>query len=216
MESTFRFLIREEEQLVLLFTPPFDRTEHDPGYIRGYAPGVRENGGQYTHAAVWTAWAYAMLGQGDRAGALFRMLNPIHHADTPEKAARYMVEPYAIAADIYSQAPHTGKGGWTGYTGSAGWMYRLGIQAILGITREGAALRMDPVIPRDWPGFRITYRIGRTPYLIRVENPEGVNRGVRQIVLDGISLPDNRIPLTDDGVQHDVRVLMGSVLQGEQ
>jgi cyclic beta-1,2-glucan synthetase len=210
MESVNQFLVKEENQLILLLTPPFDKTDRDPGYIKGYAPGVRENGGQYTHAAIWTAWAFAILGQGDRAGALFRLLNPINHADTPEKAAHYMVEPYGIAADIYSQPPHTGIGGWTGYTGSAGWMYRLGIEAILGITREGDTLKIDPCIPKNWPGFQLTYRFGKTPYQVRVENPEAINRGVRQIVLNGISLPDNWIPLTDDGYQHEVRVLMGS------
>jgi cellobiose phosphorylase len=171
---------------------------------------VRENGGQYTHAAIWAAWAFARLGQGDRAGELFAMLNPVYHADTPEKARRYMVEPYGIAADIYSQPPHTGMGGWTGYTGSAGWMYRLGIEAILGLTRLGNKLKIDPCIPADWPSFQLTYRFGSTSYGVSVENPEKVNRGVRQVVFNGIPLPDNSIPLTDDGRQHEVRVVMGS------
>ena len=210
MESVNQLLVREADQLILLLAPPFDKTPHDPGYIKGYAPGVRENGGQYTHAAIWTAWAFAMLGQGDRAEGLFRLLNPVYHADTPEKAARYMVEPFGIAADIYSEPPHTGTGGWTGYTGSAAWMYRLGIEAILGFTRQGDTLKVDPCIPGNWPGFQLTYRFGRTPYRVRVENPEGVNRGIRQIMLNGLSLPDNRIPLTDDGRQHEVRVIMGS------
>ncbi|MBE3037647.1 MAG: hypothetical protein IMZ62_02375, partial [Chloroflexi bacterium] len=210
MESVNRLLVKQAEQMILLFTPPFDKSERDPGYIKGYLPGVRENGGQYTHAAIWTAWAFAALGQGERAGDLFRLLNPISHADTPEKAARYKVEPYVIAADIYSVPPHTGSGGWTWYTGSSGWMYRLGLEAILGLTRLGDTLKIDPCIPGNWPGFQLTYRFGRTPYLVRVENPEGVNRGIRQIVLNGIPLPDNRIPLTDDGRQHEVRVLMGS------
>ena len=218
MESVNQLLVREADQLILLFTPPFDKTARDPGYIKGYPPGVRENGGQYTHAAIWTAWAFAMLGQGDRVGALFRLLNPVYHADTPEKAARYKVEPYGIAADIYSQPPHpvlkpglprTGTGGWTGYTGSAGWMYRLGIEAILGIKRLGDTLKIDPCIPGNWPGFQLTYRFGKTPYLVRVENPEGVNRGVRQIVLNGMPLPDGQIPLSDDGRQHEVQVVMG-------
>ncbi|MBE3119022.1 MAG: hypothetical protein IMZ50_09740, partial [Candidatus Atribacteria bacterium] len=210
MESVNRLLVKQAEQMILLLTPPFDKSERDPGYIKGYLPGVRENGGQYTHAAIWTAWAFAALGQGERAGELFRLLNPISHANTPEKAARYKVEPYVIAADIYSQSPHTGTGGWTWYTGSSGWMYRLGLEAILGLTRLGDTLKIDPCIPGNWPGFQLTYRFGRTPYLVRVENPEGVNRGIRQIVLNGIPLPDNRIPLTDDGRQHEVRVLMGS------
>jgi cyclic beta-1,2-glucan synthetase len=212
MESVYKLLVKPTEQMILLLAPPFDKSMRDPGYIKGYPPGVRENGGQYTHAAIWTAWAFAKLGQGDRVGELFRLLNPINHADTPEKAARYKVEPYVIAADIYGVPPFTGSGGWTWYTGSAGWMYRLGIEAILGLARLGNVLKIDPCIPGDWPGFRITYRFGRTPYLVRIENPEGVNRGVRQIMLDGISLTDNRIPLIDDGSQHEIRVLMGSVL----
>jgi cyclic beta-1,2-glucan synthetase len=212
MESVNRLLVKQAEQMILLFTPPFDKTERDPGYIKGYLPGIRENGGQYTHAATWTAWAFAQLGQGERARELFRLLNPISHADTPEKAMRYKVEPYVIAADIYSMPPHIGMGGWTWYTGSAGWMYRLGLETILGLTRQGDSLKIDPCIPGNWPGFQLTYRYGRTPYLVRVENPESVNRGVQQIVLNGVSLPDNRIPLTDDGRQHEVRVLMGFAL----
>ncbi len=211
MESVYKRLVKPTEQMILLFNPPFDKVTHDPGYIKGYPTGVRENGGQYTHAGIWAAWAFAKLGQGDRAGELFRMLNPISHADTPEKAARYKVEPYVIAADIYSVPPYTGRGGWTWYTGSAGWMYRLGIEAILGLTRLGNMLKIDPCIPGNWPGFRITYRFGRTHYLVRVENPEGVSRGVRQIVLNGISLKDDRIPLIDNGNQHEICVLMGSV-----
>ena len=209
MESAGRLLVREADQLSLLLTPPFDKTLHDPGYIKGYAPGVRENGGQYTHAAIWTAWAFATLGQGDRAAGLFRLMNPVYHADSPEKAARYRVEPFGIAADIYSEPPHTGTGGWTGYTGSAAWMYRLGIEAILGFTRQGDTLKVAPCIPGNWPGFQLTYRFRRTAYHVRVENPDGVNRGIRQIMLNGLSLPDNRIPLTDDGRQHEVRVIMG-------
>lgn len=209
MESVDQLLIREADQLILLLAPPFDKTARDPGYIKGYSPGVRENGGQYTHAAIWTAWAFAALGHGDRAGALFRLLNPIYHTDTPEKAGRYMVEPYGIAADIHSQSPHTGMGGWTWYTGSAGWMYRLGIEAILGVTRVGDALKINPCIPGNWPGFQLTYRFGSTPYLIRVENPDDVNRGIRQILLDRIPLPGDQIPLSDDGRQHEVHVLMG-------
>jgi cellobiose phosphorylase len=193
----------------LLFTPPFDKTERDPGYIKGYLPGVRENGGQYTHAAIWTAWAFAELGQGDKAMELFQMLNPISHADTSEKAARYKVEPYVIAADIYSLPPHTGRGGWTWYTGSSGWMYRLGLEAILGISRAGKALRINPCIPRHWLGFKVDYRFGATNYKIIVENPNNVNWGIRQVLMDGNLLPDNLIPLVQDGQSHEVRVVMG-------
>ncbi len=179
MASVAKLLVREADQLILLLAPPFDKTKRDPGYIKGYPPGVRENGGQYTHAATWVAWAFAKLGQGDRAEELFRLLNPIYHSDTPEKVARYKVEPYGVAADIYSQPPLTGTGGWTWYTGSAGWMYRLGVEAILGITRKANALIIDPCIPVNWPGYQITYRFGTTIYHIHVENPQGVNRGIR-------------------------------------
>src|SRR5690606_7479444 len=125
-------LINEEDRLLLLFAPPFDKTDKDPGYIKGYLPGIRENGGQYTHAALWTIWAFAEMGQGDKAEALFRLINPVLRADTNEKAARYKVEPYVISADVYGISPHEGRGGWTWYTGSSGWMYRLGIEGILG------------------------------------------------------------------------------------
>ena len=209
MESVNNLLVRPIERMILLFTPPFDKTPRDPGYIKGYLPGVRENGGQYTHAAIWAVRAFAELGQGDRAVALFHLLNPINHADTPEKVARYQVEPYVIAADIYSQPPHTGNGGWTWYTGSSGWMYGLGIQAILGVSRLGNVLKINPCIPHNWPGFKVDYRFGATHYLVNVENPDGVNRGIRQVFLDGKPLPDKLIPLVDDGGQHAVHVLMG-------
>jgi cellobiose phosphorylase len=167
------------------------------------------NGGRYTHAALWAAWALAELGQGDRAGTLFRLLNPTYHADTPEKVRHYRVEPYVLAADVYSVPPHVGRGGWTWYTGSAGWMYRLGLEAILGIRRAGGALQIDPCVPADWPGYELTYRAGGTTYRIRVQNPDRVNRGVRRVTLDGEVLPGSRIPLLGDGHQHEVRVLMG-------
>jgi cyclic beta-1,2-glucan synthetase len=210
MESVNDLLVRPAEQMILLFTPPFDKTPRDPGYIKGYLPGVRENGGQYTHAAIWAVRAFAELGQGDRAAELFRLLNPSGHADTPEKAARYQVEPYVIAADVYSQPPHTGSGGWTWYTGSSGWMYSLGIESILGVSRLGSALKINPCIPRLWPGFRVDYCFGATHYLISVENPNGVTRGIQQVLLDGKPLlPDTLIPLVDDGQKHKVYVLMG-------
>jgi cyclic beta-1,2-glucan synthetase len=208
MESVDNKLVKRAEQMILLFTPPFDKSVHDPGYIKGYLPGVRENGGQYTHAAIWTAWAFAKLGQGDRAAELFRLLNPISHADTPEKAARYKVEPYVIAADIYSVPPHVGRGGWTWYSGSSGWMYRLGIEAILGITRVGQSLNINPCIPGHWPGYKVDYLFGNTHYKIDVKNPNHGNRGVAQILLDGNQLPNSLIPLVDDGQLHEVRVML--------
>ncbi len=209
MESVDSRLVKKSEQMILLFTPPFDKSARDPGYIKGYLPGVRENGGQYTHAAIWTAWAFAKLGQGDRAEELFRMLNPLSHADTPEKVTRYKVEPYVIAADVYSVSPHTGRGGWTWYTGSSGWMYRLGIEAILGITRVGDALNINPCIPQHWPGFKVDYRFGNTHYKISVENPKNINHSILQVQLDGKLLTGSLILLVDDGQLHEVRVVMG-------
>jgi cyclic beta-1,2-glucan synthetase len=213
MASVADWLVREDDQLpsglILLFTPPFDETPRDPGYIKGYPPGIRENGGQYTHAALWAVWAYTELGQGDRAGKLFQLLNPIRHSETREKAQRYHVEPYVVAADVYSADQHLGKGGWTWYTGSSGWMYRLGIEAILGLRKEGATLRIEPCIPKDWSGYQMTYRYGETVYQIKVENPEGVNRGVKAVVLDGDELSDGSVPLQDDGDRHQVHVTMG-------
>ncbi|MFO7742983.1 MAG: glucoamylase family protein [Anaerolineae bacterium] len=204
-----RLVERDGGGMLLLFTPPFDRTPRDPGYIKGYPPGVRENGGQYTHAAVWAVWAYTELGQGDRAADLFRLLNPIYHADTRDKAERYRVEPYVVAADVYSAAQHRGRGGWTWYTGSSGWMYRLGMEAILGLRRVGDGLQMRPCIPKHWKRYRMTYRYHSAVYEIEVENPDGVNRSVRSVRLDGEELPEGRIPLVDDGDRHDVRVTLG-------
>lgn len=209
MAAVNEHLVREADGVILLFTPPLDKTARDPGYIKGYAPGVRENGGQYTHAALWTTWAFAMLGDGRQAERCFRLLNPIYHADTPEKVHRYRVEPYVVAADIYGAPPHTGRGGWTWYTGSSGWMYRLGLEAILGIQRSGDRLRVEPCIPPHWPSYEVTYRYGDTTYVIRVENPLGVSAGVKQVTLDGEVLPNHEIVLRDDGGRHGVRVTLG-------
>jgi cyclic beta-1,2-glucan synthetase len=212
MESVAGRLVHPSDQLVLLLAPPFDQTPRDPGYIKGYPPGIRENGAQYTHAALWAVWAFAELGQGDRAESLFRLLNPIYHSDTPKKTARYGVEPYVIAADVYSASSHSGRGGWTWYTGSSGLMYRLGLEAILGIRRIGRTLRIDPCVPKTWSSYQVTYRLGQTTFQIGVENPEGVNRGVKQIKVDGTILTDNEIPLLDDGGRHQVQVLLGAVV----
>jgi len=209
MQAVYERLVDSENQLILLFTPPFDRTPRDPGYIKGYPPGIRENGGQYTHAALWAVWAYTALGQGDRAAELLRLLNPVYHADAPQKAQRYGVEPYVVAADVYSAEQHLGHGGWTWYTGSSGWMVRLGLEAILGLRRAGDVLRIEPCIPTEWPGYEVTYRHGETSYRIRVENPDGVNRGVKQVTLDGETLSEGEIPLLDDGRKHEVQVVIG-------
>lgn len=209
MESVATRLVRPEDQLLLLLTPSFDKAARDPGYIKGYPPGIRENGGQYTHGALWAVWAFAELGQGDRAEALFHLLNPIYHSDTPSKIARYAVEPYVVAADVYSAPSRMGRGGWTWYTGSSGWMYRLGLEAILGIRRMGNVLKINPCIPKQWQNYQVTYRAGVTTFHIRVVNPSSVNRGVTRVTLDGQSLPGNEIPLLNDGIEHQITVLMG-------
>jgi cyclic beta-1,2-glucan synthetase len=209
MQSVWENLVREEDQLVLLFTPPFDKSPQDPGYIKGYPPGIRENGGQYTHAATWTAWAFTQLGDGDRAWKLFDLMNPVKHSDTKTKAERYRVEPYVIAADVYSETPHVGRGGWTWYTGSGGWMYRLGLEAILGFQRSGDLLKIEPCIPKEWPGYSIRYRYGETTYILQIENPERVNRGVVKVTVNGDPQATNQIQLIDDGSSHLVKIIMG-------
>ncbi|MCA9972603.1 MAG: hypothetical protein KC425_20420, partial [Anaerolineales bacterium] len=208
MASVRRLLVKEEERLILLFTPPFDQTEKDPGYIKGYLPGIRENGGQYTHGALWSIWAFAEMGDAETAVSLFRLINPVYRADTPVKAQRYMVEPYVISADVYGVPPHQGRGGWTWYTGSSGWMYRLGIEAILGLRRRADCLEIHPRLPDDWPGCRLTYRHGDTTYAITVRR-QGPGTAVPQITLDGQPLPDGQIPLLADGRCHDVDVTLG-------
>jgi cyclic beta-1,2-glucan synthetase len=208
MAAVEEYLIRRGDGLVILFTPPFDKGPLDPGYIKGYAPGVRENGGQYTHGALWTVIAYAMLGDGDRAGELFALLNPINHAATRAGLHKYRVEPYVAAADVYAVWPHTGRGGWTWYTGSAGWMYRAGLESILGFKLRGDRLQIDPCIPRSWREYEIVYKRGSTSYNFVIDNPHGLNRGVARIELDGETLATSEIELADDGKQHAVRVTL--------
>jgi cyclic beta-1,2-glucan synthetase len=211
MASVEEHLIRPADHLALLFTPPFDKTALEPGYIKGYPPGIRENGGQYTHAAAWSVIALAALGQGDKAAALFSLLNPINHASTRADVQRYKVEPYVVAADIYSVPPHLGRGGWTWYTGSSGWLYRAGLESILGFRLSGPTLLLDPCIPTSWPRFELTYKHRSARYHITVENPRGVSRGVSSATLDGNALPSGpaRVPLVDDGATHNVRVMLG-------
>jgi cyclic beta-1,2-glucan synthetase len=208
MSAVEEYLIRRGDGLVILFTPPFDRSALDPGYIKGYVPGVRENGGQYTHAALWTLIAYAKLGDGDRAGELFALLNPISHASTRAGLHKYKTEPYVAAGDVYAVPPHTGRGGWTWYTGSASWMYRAGLESILGFELRGEKLRVDPCIPRSWRGYEMSYRRGHTLYNIKVENPFGVSRGVAEVWLDDVQQPRLEIALTDDGKMHQVRIVL--------
>jgi cyclic beta-1,2-glucan synthetase len=209
LQAVLDRLVRPKDRLILLFTPPFDKTRHNPGYIKGYQPGIRENGGQYTHAAAWTAWAFAALGEGEKAGELFDLLNPIYQTDTAEKASVYRVEPYVICADIYSTPPFVRRGGWTWYTGSASWIYRLGLEAILGFKKVGSNLVIDPVIPPYWDGFEIAYRFGDSTYRIHVHNPDHVSRQVKQVTLDDSILEDMSFPLVDDKREHLVLVTMG-------
>jgi cyclic beta-1,2-glucan synthetase len=209
MSSVDEYLVQRGEGLIILFTPPFDKTKLDPGYIKGYVPGVRENGGQYTHAALWTVIAFALLGDGDRAGELFALLNPINHASTRAGLHKYKVEPYVAVGDVYAVPPHTGRGGWTWYTGSAGWMYRAALEYILGFKLNGDQLRLDPCIPRGWREFEIIYRRGKTTHRIKVQNPRGLCRGVISVTLDGATQNDDVIMLSNDGMDHEVVVLMG-------
>ena len=208
MDSAYEALARKTHGLFLLFDPPFDKTTQDPGYIKGYPPGVRENGGQYTHAAAWAAWAFALLGDGDRAGEICRYLNPIHHADSEEAVNQYRVEPYVVSGDIYSVGQNAGRGGWSWYTGAAGWMYRVGLEAILGIKRRGAHMLIDPCIPKAWPEVTVVYRYGNSALRIRIDNKSHVNRGVVQISFDGDVLPTPEVPLLNDGQEHEVFVIL--------
>ena len=209
MDSVDAYLVMREEGLVKLLTPPFDEGAMEPGYIRSYVPGVRENGGQYTHAAAWVIKAFAMLGDGDRAGELFGLLNPINHCRTDRECSIYKVEPYVVAADVYSAEPHVGRGGWTWYTGAAGWMYKAGLESIVGFSKAGNRLRIDPCIPRRWSGLTITYRYGQTVYDITVSNPNGVCRGVTELLLDGQTVLTGWIDLTDDQGTHEIGVTLG-------
>ncbi|MCA1576297.1 MAG: hypothetical protein LC794_02905 [Acidobacteria bacterium] len=215
MAAVEEYLIRRGDGLVILFTPPFDKSSLDPGYIKGYVPGVRENGGQYTHAAIWTLIAYALLGDGERAGELFTLLNPISHSSTRAGLHKYKVEPYAAVGDVYAVPPHTGRGGWTWYTGSAGWMYRAGLESILGFKLQSNRLQIDPCVPRWWRDFEITYRRGRAVYRIKVENPLAVSRGVVSVEVDG-NPADNFIELVDDEKVHNVRIVMGEPVAKEE
>jgi cyclic beta-1,2-glucan synthetase len=198
--------------MLLLFAPPFAVTSHDPGYVKSYPPGVRENGGQYTHGALWSVLAETLLGDGDRAFALFGMLAPIGHARTPDEVERYRVEPYVVAADVYAAPGHVGRGGWTWYTGSAAWMYRIGVEWMLGITRHAASLLVEPCIPAAWPGYEVSYRHGSSRYRVIVENPERRSGGVVRAEIDGALVPSPVIPLIDDGREHVVHVVIGALL----
>jgi cyclic beta-1,2-glucan synthetase len=202
--------MRRDAQIVLLLTPPFDRMTHDPGYIKAYLPGIRENGGQYTHAVAWTIIALARLGMGDEAMELFHMVNPINHMRTPGGSERYRVEPYAIAADVYAHPMHVGRGGWTWYTGSAGWMYQAAIRYLLGVQRNGATISINPCIPAIWPEYSLDWTIGMTRYRFTVLNPEHRTTGVASVSLDGTVVDAGAVPLVDDGADHNVTAVLGT------
>ena len=202
MASLDQHLVRRDAGLVQLLDPPFDRTAQDPGYIRGYVPGVRENGGQYTHAAIWATMAFAHLGDNARAWELLRMINPVHHGDSAAAIATYKVEPYVVAADVYAVAPHVGRGGWTWYTGSAGWMYRLMVESLLGLRLEGSHLRLAPCIPPEWPEYKLRYRHRDTVYRIHVRQ---LDAGAEpRLSIDGVDQSGLLIPLQDDRAEHVV------------
>jgi cellobiose phosphorylase len=206
MNAVDQRLVRRKAGLVQLFDPPFDKSALNPGYIKGYIPGVRENGGQYTHGAIWTIMAFALMGENDRAWELFAMLNPIHLGGTPQQIAIYKVEPYVVAADVYAVAPHTGRGGWTWYTGSAGWMYRLLIETLLGVNLEGDHLRLTPRLPKEWTAYKIHYRYRQTIYHITITRLATDAAESNQLILDGEELAFKTVPLVDDRREHFVEL----------
>jgi cyclic beta-1,2-glucan synthetase len=212
LDAVRTHLIRRGPQVVPLLTPPFDKSPQDPGYIKGYPPGVRENGGQYTHAVAWVIMAMAQRGGGDEAVELFHMINPVNHARTAAGVERYKTEPYAVAADVYAHPAHAGRGGWTWYTAAAGWIYRAGLESILGLRRRGSVFALDPCIPSSWPEYRISWRFGRSRYEIAVANPQRRCHGIAAVELDGAPVDPQAVPLIDDGATHRVRVVLG----GEQ
>jgi len=206
MNAVDQRLVHRDSGLIQLFNPPFDNSALDPGYIKGYIPGVRENGGQYTHGGIWVAMAFALMGEHERAWELFALLNPVNHGGTPEQIATYKVEPYVIAADVYAVAPHTGRGGWTWYTGSAGWMYRLLIETLLGVNLEGGQLRLTPHMPDSWTSYKIHYRYRQTVYHITISRLDKDVAGPNQLTLDGKILPGQTVPLVDDRQEHMVEL----------
>lgn len=211
MDAVLKYLVDTNEGIVKLLTPPFDKGDLHPGYIKGYVPGVRENGGQYTHAAAWTVMAFAILDMGDKATELFHMLNPVNHTRTELEYSRYKTEPYVIAADVYAVPPHTGRGGWTWYTGAAGWLYRVGLEYIAGFRKKGDKLYINPCIPMGWKEFTIDYRTGKAVYHIIIKNPDGLNSGVSNIYVDGVLSTDGCVSLAQDGF-HRVEVILGMPL----
>ena len=208
MVSLEDYLVNREDGLMKLLTPPFDKGSSEPGYIKGYVPGVRENGGQYTHAAAWAIIAFAKLGEGGKALELYDLINPIHHTSSYRSYVKYKTEPYVLAADVYAVWPHTGRGGWSWYTGAAGWLYRAGLESILGIRKEGDQLCIEPCIPARWAGFGVEYRYLSATYHIVVHNPDHAQSGVLRVTVDGKEVL-GAVTLQDDAAGHRVDVWMG-------
>ncbi len=206
MDAVDKHLIRRDDGLVQLLDPPFDKSDLNPGYIKGYVPGVRENGGQYTHAAIWAAMAFAAMGDSKRAWEILAMINPVNHGGSAQRIGTYKVEPYVVAADVYAVAPHTGRGGWTWYTGSAAWMYRLILESLLGLRLEVDKLYIEPCLPADWEGFTIHYRYRETIYHIKVVQVAGEN--AMTISVDGVEQRTAFVSLVDDHVDHNVEVVV--------
>jgi len=210
MDAVLERLYLPQDRLVKLLDPPFDTSVTEPGYIKGYPPGIRENGGHYTHAAIWTAIACAKLGDKKRAWELFEALNPIHHADTPQRMEVFRVEPYVMPADIAASPPHKGRGGWTWYTGSAGWMYRLAVETLLGLRAELGKLWIEPLLPDEWPDCKVHYRFRETFYHITFRREHGPGDRVIRVVLDGRDTGGPFIPVSDDRADHYVEVFVGT------
>jgi cellobiose phosphorylase len=205
MDALDERLVRREERLIRLLAPPFDKSALNPGYIKGYVPGVRENGGQYTHSAIWAVMAFAALGDSERAWELYSLIDPVSHAGDRQAMAIYKVEPYVIAADVYAVSPHIGRGGWTWYTGSAGWMYRLIVESLLGLKREAGRLRFEPCLPAAWESLKIDYRYRETTYQITMTQTVRVNAAIT-VTVDGVEQPDAAVSLVDDRLEHQVIV----------
>jgi cellobiose phosphorylase len=208
MDAVDKYLVRRDDALVQLLDPPFDKSELNPGYIKGYVPGVRENGGQYTHAAIWAAMAFAAMGDSRRAWEILTMINPVNHGGSAQGIGTYKAEPYVVAADVYAVPPHTGRGGWTWYTGSAGWMYRLIVESLLGLRLEVDKLHVEPCLPVDWEGFTVHYRYRETTYHIKVVQKKTGEKRAAAVTADGVEQEGKAIPLIDDGQEHVVEVVV--------
>ena len=208
MESLENHLIDSENGIIKLLDPPFDKTKLEPGYIKAYLPGVRENGGQYTHAAMWAIIAFTKLGFGDKATEYYRMINPIEHSRTKETSIKYKVEPYVIPADVYGASNLIGRGGWTWYTGSSSWFYKAGVENILGLKISNNILEINPCIPKNWDKYTIQYKYNSSIYNIEVKNPNSKNTGVEKVILNGEEIENKKIKLNDDNSINKIEIIM--------